>query len=250
MYGIIARYYDSEHADKDDDLLLYDALAQEIGDPVAIVGAGTGRIALHLGGAGHRVHAVEIEPRMIERARARLRAMPGIADRVTLHEGDARHLSLPQPARLVIIPYNTLMHFLTVADQRALLSNLRLWLADGGTLVIDLPNPGDAYATPDTEALTLERTFLDLETGLPVMQQSVSRLDRAEGLMHITWIYDRLGEDGMIARTVAPSVIRYFFLNELRLLLTLCGFHHVEAFGDFDQSPYEDGSPRLIVLAR
>jgi SAM-dependent methyltransferase len=252
FYATIARYYDSEHHDKDEDFEFYEniataALAED--DAILIIGSGTGRLALHLAAAGHAVHGIEIEPAMLERARRKLENFPERA-RVTFHLGDALTLPLERTFGMVIIPYNTLMHFLTLDDQRRVLTRAHDWLYPGGLLVIDLPNAGEAFAAPDTEAVTLERTFIDRETGHPVMQQSSSRLDRAEQRMYVTWIYDEIGPDGALKRTVVPVVIHYFFLREIALLLEMSGFRIDAVMGDFDGAPYGDGAPRMLIIAR
>jgi SAM-dependent methyltransferase len=250
FYATIARYYDSEHADKTQDMAFYSELAEEFGDPILIVGSGTGRIALHLAQEGYMVHGIEIEPAMLERARHKRDALPHLHERITFHQGDALKILLDERFKLAIIPYNTLMHFHDQEVQRALLKRLRGWIPADGALVIDLPNAGEAFAAPDTEAVTLERTFLEQETGHLVMQQSISRLDRAEQFMQVTWIYDEIGDEGELTRTVVPVLIRYFFYAELRLLLEVWGFEIGEVFGDFDRSPFEDGAPRMIVVAK
>jgi SAM-dependent methyltransferase len=249
FYATIARYYDSEHSDKTEDLAFYSQLAEEFGDPILIVGSGTGRLMLHLAQEDRNVHGIEIEPAMLERARHKRDALPHLRDKLTFHEGDALKVPLDGKFRLGIIPYNTLMHF-HGDSARALLKRLRGWITADGALVIDLPNAGEAFAAPDTEAVTLERSFLEQETGHLVMQQSVSRLDRAEQMMHVTWIYDEIGDEGQLSRTVVPVLIRYFFLAEIRLLLEVCGFKNVEVYGDFDLQPFEDGVPRMVLVAK
>lgn len=250
FYATIARYYDSEHADKDEDFAFYSALASEQDGPVLIIGSGTGRIALQLAQEGHTVHGIEIERAMFERARAKLTAHPHLKDRLVFHHADARTLDLPRSFALVIIPYNTFMHFLTQDDQLALLRRIKGWLTDEGALALDLPNAGEAFASQDTEAVVLERTFLELESGHLVMQQSSSRLDRVEQLMDVTWIYDEIGEEGQVHRTVVPVQIHYFFLTELTLLLKASGLQVEEVYGDFDGMPFVDGCPRMIVVSR
>jgi len=249
FYATIARYYDSEHSDKTEDLVLYSELAEEFGDPILIVGSGTGRLMLHLAQEGYEVHGIEIEPAMLDLARLKRDAMPHLKENVIFHQGDALTIPLDMQFKLAIIPYNTLMHFHD-EDARTLLKRLRKWVASDGALVIDLPNAGEAFAAPDTEAVTLERSFLELETGHLVMQQSVSRLDRADQMMQVTWIYDEIGDEGDLKRTVVPVLIRYFFYNEIALLLELCGFQVEDVFGDFDRIPFEDTVPRMILIAK
>lgn len=251
FYATIARYYDAEHHDKDEDLPLYSEMAEEYGGPVLIVGSGTGRVALHLARLGYTVHGIEMERAMLERARRKLDALPEeVRARVNLHAGDALTLPLEVQANVTIIPYNTLMHFHEQEAQLRLLGRIRQWTAPGGVLIIDLPNAGEAFAGMDTGAVTLERTFLEPESGHLVMQHSVSELDRVEQIMSVTWIYDEIGEDGVVQRTLAPLTNRYFFFAEMQLLLRAGGFHEVDVFGDFDFSDFVDGAPRMIVLAK
>jgi SAM-dependent methyltransferase len=250
FYATIARCYDSEHHDKEEDLPLYSELAEESGSPILVIGSGTGRLMIHLAQEGHTVHGIEIEGAMLERAQRKRDALPHLQNLLFFHQGDALKFSLDAQFRLVILPYNTLMHFLTQEDQTVLLRRAREAVAPGGLLVIDLPNAGEAFAAQDTEAVILERTFLEHETGHLVMQHSVSRLDRVQQLMHVTWIYDEITAARAVERTVVPVLLHYFFLSELRLLLEASGFKVEAVYGDFDRAPFEDGCPHMVVIAK
>lgn len=248
MYAALARYYDSEHHDQDDDLRMYAALVKEIGSPALVIGSGTGRVLHHLAGAGQTAHGIEIEPEMMRRAEALREANPKLRDRIHLHSGDALTLPLDRRFKTVLIPYNTFMHFYDQDSQIALLRRVHDWLEPDGALIIDLPNAGESFAAQDTGAQTLERTFTDRETGERVMQYSISELDRVEQIMTITWIYDAIAADGTVRRTVIPSRIRYFFMAELRLLLRAASLAVEHVYGDFDGGEFADGAPRMIVV--
>ncbi|MBE2181861.1 MAG: class I SAM-dependent methyltransferase [Anaerolineae bacterium] len=252
FYATISRYYDSEHYDKEEDLPFYSDIAPEEGCKVLVIGSGTGRLALYLAEAGHTVHGIEIEKAMLDRAIAKRDAIGMQTDGLYFHSGDALTYPLSETFNLAIIPYNTFMHFLDQESQMKLLKRLRKWLNNGGDgrLVIDLPNAGEAFGSQDTDSVILERTFLEQETGHLVMQQSVSRLDRAEQVMEVTWFYDEITDDGTLKRTIVPVTVRYFFAAEITLLLQAAGFQIEAIYGDFDQSPFEDGCPRMIVVAR
>ena len=250
FYERIARFYDAENADMVEDLGLYDELAAEYGDPILDVGCGTGRVMLHLAAEGHRVVGVDHAAAMLARGQRRLDATPELVPHVTFVQGDVLDADLPEtPYKLVIVPYNGFMHFNEQASQLAALRRFHAALEPGGLLVLDLPNAGEAFGTQDDNALALERTFIEPETGHLVMQQSVSTLDRVAQQLHITWIYDEIGAEGVVQRTLAPLLLRYVFAAELDLLLAAAGFEKVTAYGDYDQEPFEDGSPRMIVLA-
>ena len=95
----------------------------------------------------------------------------------------------------------------------------------------------------------LERTFRDPASGETVMQQSVSSMQRAAQLMHITWIYDRVADDGHVTRALVPLILRYTFPAEMQLLLDKAGLQLQAIYGDYDKEPYQDDSPRMLVIA-
>ncbi|MBK9124650.1 MAG: class I SAM-dependent methyltransferase [Chloroflexi bacterium] len=250
FYAQIARYYDAENTDKNDDLPFYLELAQDIDGPILDVGCGTGRVMFPLARAGYDVHGIDNEPRMLERARALLDAEQELTDRMHFHEGDARTFKFPVKFGLTLVPYNGLMHFLDQDSQITVLRHLRECTRDDGLLVLDLPNAGDVYATEDTDGLIFERTFLEPETGHLVMQQSISTLDRTMQTLQVTWIYDEITADGTVKRTFAPLRLYYYFYSEIKLLLMMTGWEVTTVYGDLDGGEFEDGAPRMVVIAR
>lgn len=250
FYTTVARYYDAENADKTDDIDFYRELADEYSGPIMEIGCGSGRVVLPLAREGHTVHGIDNNAPMLERAHKRVAMQPDRYTTLTLQEGDVLTDALPdEKYGMILLSYNMLMHFHQQTAQITLLEKMRRYIADDGVMVIDLPNAGEMFATPDSDAITLERTFVEPETGHMVMQQAVSTLDRATQFMRVQWIYDEITDDGTLQRTIAPTVFRYYFPYEVQLLLRLTGFTVEQMFGDTDGSPFEDGSPRMIVMA-
>ncbi|NDJ74686.1 MAG: class I SAM-dependent methyltransferase [Chloroflexi bacterium] len=254
FYDTIARFYDAENAEMTDDLPLYRELAAACGDPVLDVGCGTGRVMLHLARAGHTVVGVDHSAAMLARGQHKLDALDDkkkddVQRRVTWVQGDVLTAELPGPFNLIVVPYNGFMHFHHQAEQQHALRRFKELLAPEGQIVLDLPNAGEAFASQDDNAVSLERTFVEPDSGHLVLQQSVSELNRVTQQMHITWLYDEIAADGTLKRTVSPLVLRYVFGAELDLLLAAAGLQRREVFGDYWDGPFEDGSPRMIVVA-
>lgn len=249
FYNTIARYYDGENENKVDDLPLYSEMAEEYGGPILDVGCGTGRISLHLAGEGHHVEGIDYSDAMLERGLRKLKGRADVRDRVHFFRGDAGKFAFPQRFGLVLLAYNCLLQLTTQAEQMALLRHLRGALTPNGVMVMDLPNAGEAYAGLDDGSVTLERSFLDPDSGNLVMQQSVSALNRIAQTQDIQWIYDEIMPDGVLKRTLAPLTLRYVFPAELDLMLELVGLQVLERYGDYEGGPFTEGCDRLIVVA-
>src|SRR5258708_536082 len=227
FYNTIARYYDAENETMTADLPLYSQLAADSNGDILDIGCGTGRVMLHLAGEGHRTAGIDTSAAMLARGQRKLKNRVDLADLVTFHEGNALNFAYLTRYALILIPYNGLMHFAETADQLALLTHLAKSLTEDGIIVLDLPNAGETFATLDDGAVTLDRTFIEPESGHLVMQQSVSTLNRTEQLQYITWIYDEIGANRVVHRTVAPLTLRYVFPSELDLLLQISGLERV-----------------------
>lgn len=250
FYTSVARFYDADTSDKVDDLALYSRLAADVEGPILDVGCGTGRIVFHLAQEDHRVVGVDNNRAMLDIFERKLEAMPHLRDLIDLHEANITDFQTEERFGLILLSYNALMHFYEQPLQMRLLQHLGQLLREDGLLVIDLPNAGETFATQDSDAMILERKFIDPETGHMIMLWSTSYLDRVTQLLHVQWFYDEVGEDGTVKRLFAPNVLRYYFYPEMRLLLQSCGLEIEAVYGDPDDGPFEDGCERMILYAR
>ncbi len=247
-YTLLSRYYDQENADFTEDLDYWLELAEEQGDPVLELGCGSGRVLLYLARRGHAVTGVDNSPEMLALLEAKLKqattkhlAMPPTRLLASMHDFQASG-----SFHLALMPFNTFMHLLTPEAQFAALRNIRQHLAPGAMLALDMPNPGEVYATQE-QGLVLERTFRDGDH--TVQQFSCVALDRSAQVAHITWLYDAVAPEGTVQRTIIPLTLRYTFPGEMRLLLERGGFALAHLYGDYDRSPFADGAPRMLVTA-
>lgn len=249
FYDTIARLYEAENQHFTEDLPLYLELAEQTGDPILEVGCGTGRVLFGLAQAGYRVVGVDTSAAMLAIAQRKLARMPQLADHARMVQMDILQFKEGQYP-LILLSYNALLNFPEQTLQLSVIKHLAGLLKEAGWLAIDLPNASEAYATDDQPSLVLERTFTEPTSGNLIMQQSVSRLNRAEQKLYISWIYDEIEADGRLKRMIAPQTLRLIFPSELQLMLTLCGLEIAAMYGSYAQESFEEGSERLIVVAK
>jgi len=134
-------WHDAENGGFAADLDLFARLAIERAGPVADLGAGTGRVALHLAAAGHAVTAVDIDPRLLDALDHRA-ASRGLVVRTV--RADARDLDLAERFSLILAPMQLLHIAGGSAGRRRMLAAAGRHFAAGGRLcavVIEEPLP-------------------------------------------------------------------------------------------------------------
>lgn len=245
----IARFFDAEYNDYDEDLPALEAYAGRAGGPILELGCGTGRALIPLAQAGFRVTGVDLSPEMLRRARAKAEAA-GVGERITLIEGDYASAPLGGPYRLAFTVMNTFLH---LPDQAAQLAALRHWrasLAPRGYLIIDIFNPDPGQLAALDGRVEWHHTWPDPETGGVVIKQMIRTVDLAEQIMHVTFMYDQVADNGEMRRTLAMFDLRYLWRFEAELLLDKAGYAVEAVYGSWDLAPLMSDSERLILIAR
>jgi SAM-dependent methyltransferase len=135
-------WHDVECGGYEADLPLWRSLAREAGGPILDVGAGTGRVALHLARAGYAVIALDRDRHLL--AALHDRAVAAELD-IPIAESDAAHFDLgEQRFALIVVPMQTIQ--LLSAEQRAgFLAAARRHLAPGGRLAMAIADALEGY---------------------------------------------------------------------------------------------------------
>lgn len=244
-----ARFFDADYAGYLDDLPLLEAYARRAGAPLLELGCGTGRLLIPLAEAGYRVTGVDLSPEMLRLARAKAEAA-GVADRVTLIEGDFTDAPLAGPYRLAFVVMNTFLHLDTQEQQLRALRHWGKHLTPGGLLVIEVFHPDAGQLAGLDGRLEWDKTWTDPETGATVMKWIARTVDLAEQTLHVTLIYDEIAADGRLRRTLVPYAARYLWRYEAELLLDKAGYTLEALHGDWDAGPFESASDHMILVAR
>lgn len=253
MYDLIARYYDLSHDQLIDDIPFLLSLAAETGGPVLEVGCGSGRLLVPLARAGYDAIGLDNSPEMMARAGIRVSAQPpDVRERIRFIHADvtALDLSAQNEFGLIFFGNNTFMH-LDEAGAGAALKRLRPLLRPGGRLLIDVMNPMILATAGDDPDFVLEDTLVDAGAGRTIRQYTAYESISAEQIVDVSWVYEL--EDAPAGSEEATTKARlryhYFYPHQYDLLLGLTGFRLAALFGDYDGSPFDEESDRLILVA-
>ncbi len=250
-YAALARYYDLEHADYQEDLAMYagfDALLRGGRLGALELACGTGRCLLPLAGTGTRITGLDNSSAMLAIAREKVQAA-ALENRVTLVEGDMREFDLGKTFGLVFIALNSLMHLERQAEQRQALASAARHLAPGGRLTVDLFNPHVALPDENQEGQLFLHCLNVLPSGGQLLHFQSPRVDRASQVISMANYYDEIASDGQLRRLVAPFSLRYLMPGELELLIAAAGLELEALYGTYELDPYHGESPRLIAVA-
>lgn len=249
----LARLYDLDLSEDQDDLDLYLALAARTGGPILELAVGTGRLAVPLAADGHEVTGVDLDPAMLARARAAADAAgPEAAGRLRLVEGDARTVRLDDAGSyaLALIPLNSIFLMGTRADQAAAVASLAAHLAPGGLAVLDawLPDAGDLSRYDGR--LILEWVREDPGTGRVVTKTGSAEYDAATGVVRLTAIFEAGVPGDPPVRWVRADRLRLAGPDDLVGFVEAAGLEVETLAGGYGLEPLAAGAERVVLVAR
>lgn len=229
--------YDAEFGWSRDDDFFASVVNEVPGSRVLDLGCGTGRLALALAAAGHRVTGVDPAAASLEAARSK----PG-ADQVRWIEGTSA--ALPDAAfDTAVMTSHVAQFFLSEQEWAAVLADLKRALVPGGRLTFDARDPrargweqwGERYSRRDlplpdgrTVTITLEVTSV------------------ARGVVGSRARY--VFSDG--TDLVSNQDLRFRTEDELRSSLGAAGFTIEQIYGGWDRGPIGSPDGEFLVIAR
>jgi SAM-dependent methyltransferase len=124
------------------DLDFYRSLAGPDPQNILVLGCGTGRVAIALAEAGHRIVGIDLAHSMLSRAELKKQRLPAvIAERLDFRPGDMTKADLDAQFDFVLIPYYGFSHLLTSEQRAEALAVVARHLRPAGAAVIHVPAP-------------------------------------------------------------------------------------------------------------
>ncbi len=254
---LLARYYDLDLEDDPGDLDLYLALAARTGGPVLELAVGSGRLAVPLAQAGYEVTGVDLDPAMLDRARAAWARTQGAgsgrrsrAGSLGLIEADLVTLDIPQRFGLAFIALNSLFQVGPTERQRAALASLTRHLRPGGVAVVDIELPDAAELASWDGRLMLDWIREDPEApGSTVIRMSSARHDAVSASTQLSVIYDVTDPSRAVRRVSRSDRLHLLTVQQLEDAALAAGLEVETLAGDHQATPLGPFSPRVVLIA-
>lgn len=235
-----AALYDVIHSEKNSgvDVDFYVEQAEKVDGKVLEVACGTGRIYLEMLEAGVDAYGNDISEEMLERLREKAESR-GLDAEVS--QADMQDFDLNEKFSLVIIPYRSFHHNLTVDDQLATLETIYSHLEEGGKLILN-------FYCPDFEFISEnygEEIRSDVE-GHPDLEL-VEYNEIVDPVNMIIEFEKKVLENGE-EKWSSTGKSKMTTKTEFELLLRNSSFNNWNVYGGFDLEELENSSQEMIWI--
>ena len=251
-FGSLAALYDGEHRTLSADIDLFLAVLHDarVRGPVLELACGSGRVAVPLALAGHRVTGLDLSRTMLRRARTRRQGLPPeVAVRLRFSQQDMRRFRFRRPFDAAIIAFSSLALLPEPADRLACLQCLAGHLRPRAPLIIDLPNPQD---DPLRQTPRMVTSLFQLPRWGHVVEKLVEETaDADRRTTRVRYRYRLLPDGGAPPIELAETSFELARIErrEVEAMLYAAGFDVVAVTGDYRGAPQTTRSPRLVLHA-
>lgn len=237
-----ARFYDVIYKDlRTDDQDYFLSKIKLAKGPVLEIGTGTGRFFIEALKSGADIYGVDISPAMLDILKNKIPQKDYFRVRVD----DIRKMKLEKEFGLILAPFRVFQHLKTTDEQIQALNNVYNHLQSGGQFIFDLFAPNIKMLH---EGLQNVKDFEgEYEPGRKIQRFTSMHADIVNQISHVTFkiVWDEGGEE---KTEEWKTSLRFFFKNELELLIQASKFEKYAIYGDFKENKLTENSKELIVV--
>ena len=249
-YFELAEFYDAEYANYrmlEEDIPFFLGQLPRRRQRILELAVGTGRAAIPLAQAGHRVVGIDYAADMLEIGRRKQSGVGLSQKQLSLVEADATTFDLGEKFDWVCVFFNSFLIFTTIAQQDAVLQRVRSHLRPRGRFWIDIFNP-DLKMLAEPHQVDLDPTlFWTPQFERTALKTTEIQASATPQVQHVTFHYKWFGEHGEERRETTKFDITWMFPRELQLLVERNGLRVEAIWGNYDGSALSPQSPRIIA---
>jgi len=234
-----AKVYDLIYGKYKEDIDFYRKEARKAKGKVLEIACGTGRIYLEILKDGADAYGIDISENMLKVLKMKakkLRLKPKVC------KADMRTFKLDQKFSLIIIPFRSFLHNLTIEDQIKTLKNIKNHLAPNGKFILNFffPNPEvilKTYGKKIKETIKTEGkkyTLINKSYFVDEVNQIVEFIDTLKENNKTIW--------------EAKFQLAFIYKREFELLLSLAGFKKWKVYAGFNRKPLKSYKQEMVWI--
>ncbi len=234
-----AKVYDLIYGNYKEDIKFYKKEAKKIKGKVLEIACGTGRVYLELLKEGINTYGIDVSEEMLKvlnKKAGELELKPKI------YKADMRNFKLDHKFSLIIVPFRSFLHNLTIDDQIKTLKNFRKHLLPNGKLILNFffPTPKVILKTYGKEIKQIIKT----KEGKFILINKSYFIDEPNQIIESVNIL--LKDNKIIWRNKFRIVLIY--KREFELLLRLAGFKKYKVYGGFNYQPLKTDKQEMVWI--
>ena len=220
-----------------EDIDFYLEQAKQVDGNVLEVACGTGRIYLEMLKDGVEAYGIDLSVEMLEKLREKAESR-GLDTYV--YEADMSNFNLDKEFSLVIIPYRSFLHNLTIDDQLATLNSVYEHLEEGGKLILNFFSPDIDFISENYG----EERSREINDGEYTLVEYVEIVDSVNQVIEFE---KRLLKDGE-EKWSSKARTRMMTKPEFELLLRNSNFSEWSVYGGFDLEELKDSKQEMVWI--
>ncbi len=234
-----AKVYDLIYEKYKDDIDFYREEALKTNGKVLEIACGTGRIYLEMLKDGVDAYGIDISENMLKVLKMKAKKS-GLEPKV--RKADMRTFKLKDKFPLIIIPFRSFLHNLTIEDQIKTLKNIKNHLAPNGKFILNFffPNPEVILNTYGKE-----------------IKETIKSKDKKYTLINKAYFVDEVNQIIEFINTLKENdktvwedkfQLAFIYKKEFELLLRLVGFKKWKVYADFNRKPLKSYKQEIVWI--
>jgi SAM-dependent methyltransferase len=214
-------------------------------EAVLDIGCGTGSHVLELARRGYACTGVDLSQSMLDVARAKVESSQ-FAHTPEWLRGDARTFSVSRPFDLAVMMFAVISYLTSNEDIVQALRNIRQHLKPGALFMCDF-----WYGPAVLSVRPSERVRELVSSTGKVIRAAKTTVDSFTQTADVSFRLWTIAGDRLIGETDEVHRMRYFFAQELTMMMTLADFdvRHISAFPSLD-APVTDQTWNAFMIAQ
>jgi SAM-dependent methyltransferase len=245
-YDIIANLYDI-YVPATFDIDFYLNETKKTSGEVLELMSGTGRVSIPLLEAGVKLTCMDISAKSNTILKRKLEQKALKAD---IYQMDICELDLPKQFDMIIIPFHSFAHIVSLNDQQTALARIHQHLLPGGTFICTLGNPTLRRLSVDGQ-LHLAYTYPMFKKNGKLLLWILEEFDQGDDhVVQAQEFFEEYDADGvMTSKRLLELHFRLSSKDEFEELLKSSGFSIQALYGDYSYKEFnEENSPYMIWL--